>query len=148
MVTLPWSCVLLILSETLLSVHSVLQGPQAAWCGGTHSPVSKHSSRALAQDSPFHVLPSFAWCTQDRSSCKTSTVLGFSPTLTPCAAWRTEKYVTLQDNQPACQQGKESTSLIALPPTGQLGAWCLNQSASVHITCLSEISWVLPAQES
>ena len=109
MVTLPWSCVLLILSETLLSVHSVLQGPQAAWCGGTQSPVSKHSSRALMQDGPFHALPSFARCTQDHSSCKTSTVLGFSPTLTPCAAWRTEKYVTLQDNQPACQQGKVST---------------------------------------
>ena len=38
-----------------------------------------------------------------------SRVLGFLPTLTLCAVWRNEKYVTLLDNQPACRRGKEST---------------------------------------
>lgn len=77
LVTLPWSCVLLILSETMLSVHGVLQGPQAAWCCGTQSPVRNHSSRALVQDCTFHVLPSFAQYTQDRSRCKTCSHQGF-----------------------------------------------------------------------
>ena len=77
LVTLPWSCVLLILSETMLSVHGVLQGPQAAWCCGTQNPVSNHLSRAMVQDSPFHIMPSSAQCPREPSGHQTCCHLGF-----------------------------------------------------------------------
>ena len=57
LVTLPWCCVLEILSETRLCVHCILQGPQAAWSCGTQNPIRNHFSRALVQDCLVHILP-------------------------------------------------------------------------------------------
>ena len=112
LVTLPWCCVLGILSETRMSVHWVLQGPQAAWRCGRHNTVSNHLPRALVQDGPFHMVPSSAQCPRGPSGHQTCCHPGVQDScqLPPYKAWRTEKCVALLSDQPAHGWQKESTS--------------------------------------
>ena len=43
------------------------QGPQATRCCGIQNPVSNHLSRAMVQDTSFHIVPSSASCTKSPS---------------------------------------------------------------------------------
>ena len=112
LVTLLWHCVLGIFSESRLSVHWILQAPQAACCCGTQHPLNDHLPRTLVQDGPFHSLPSPAWCSREPSSHQPRCHLGFqiSASTHLYEAWRTEKCVALLGEQCAHRCQKECTS--------------------------------------
>ena len=138
------------LRQASLCVHWDLQGPQAACCCGTQNPVSNHLCRALVQDGPFHTIPSSAWCPQEPSSHQTCCHLEFQDTQQLPPLWNLENWeICCSLGWSACSQVAEWEHFPSKHycPPGQLSAWWLNHSTSVHSTGLTEI-WALPAQES
>lgn len=107
------------------------QGPQAARCCGIQNPVSNHLSRAMVQDSPFHIVPSSVSCTKRPSrppDLPPSRVPGFLPAPTfvkpgelrsVLPSWVTRKLMG--------GKGEYVPSKHYCLP-GQLLAWCLIQS--------------------